>query len=152
MYKELEASQITSRPLSKGIACPSLPTPRTSWRLWHQHLQTLLWWACSAQIQHGSPYLASRLRRLTVQVHSAGTMLFGESTSAAEADVLLDTAAELGITFFDTAEMYPVPQSAETQGLSEVILGRWLRRQRRYQGSLFPRRSGRHDKTTALTH
>ena len=62
---------------------------------------------------------------------TAGTMLFGESTAAAEASVLLHTAAELGINFFDSAEMYPVPQSASTQGLSEVILGKWLKSQRR---------------------
>ena len=62
---------------------------------------------------------------------TAGTMLFGESTSAAEANVSLHTAAELGINFFDSAEMYPVPQSESTQGLSEIILGQWLRSQRR---------------------
>ena len=74
-------------------------------------------------------------------------MLFGESTSAAEANVLLHTAAELGINFFDSAEMYPVPQSESTQGLSEVILGRWLRTQRRYQGSLPPVHPGKCLKT-----
>lgn len=42
-------------------------------------------------------------------------MLFGESTPAAEAERLLSQAAEAGATFFDTAEMYPVPQAAETQ-------------------------------------
>lgn len=33
---------------------------------------------------------------------------------------------EAGINFFDSAEMYPVPQRAETQGRSEQFLGRWL--------------------------
>ena len=42
-------------------------------------------------------------------------MLFGESTPAAGAHRLMSQAAEAGINFFDTAEMYPVPQRAETQ-------------------------------------
>lgn len=42
-------------------------------------------------------------------------MLFGESTDTRTAERLLDQAAEAGINFFDTAEMYPVPQRAETQ-------------------------------------
>ena len=60
-----------------------------------------------------------------------GTMLFGEGTPAAEAHGLLDAAAAGGVNCFDSAEMYPVPQSAATQGQSEVILGQWLARQKR---------------------
>jgi aryl-alcohol dehydrogenase-like predicted oxidoreductase len=56
-----------------------------------------------------------------------GTMLFGESTSRPEASRLLDECMEHGVNFFDSAEMYPVPQSAESQGLSETILGDWLK-------------------------
>ena len=57
-------------------------------------------------------------------------MLFGESTPEREAHRLLSAAAEVGVTAFDSAEMYPVPQRAETQGSSEAILGRWLRGRR----------------------
>jgi aryl-alcohol dehydrogenase-like predicted oxidoreductase len=56
-----------------------------------------------------------------------GTMLFGESTDEQTAYSLLNTAAEAGINFFDSAEMYPVPQSADTHGRSEIILGNWLK-------------------------
>lgn len=42
-------------------------------------------------------------------------MLFGESTPPQLADRLLSQCAEAGVNFFDTAEMYPVPQRAETQ-------------------------------------
>lgn len=55
-----------------------------------------------------------------------GTMLMGEQHSYAESEALLSAAAEGGINFFDSAEMYPVPQRAETAGRSEEILGRWL--------------------------
>ncbi|KAG2433522.1 hypothetical protein HYH02_012640 [Chlamydomonas schloesseri] len=54
-------------------------------------------------------------------------MLFGESTSYPQAEQLLGMCMEAGVNFFDTAEMYPVPQRAETQGASEEYLGRWLR-------------------------
>ena len=62
---------------------------------------------------------------------SAGTMLFGEGTSSEEAHHLLSAAEDCGINFFDSAEMYPVPQCGATQGASERILGAWLRRRRR---------------------
>ena len=62
----------------------------------------------------------------------AGTMLFGEGICAAEAGALLCQAVDAGVNFFDSAEMYPVPQRAETQGRSEVILGQWLRSRRRH--------------------
>ena len=58
-------------------------------------------------------------------------MLFGEGTPSEEAGRLLSTAAEHGISFFDSAEMYPVPQRAATQGASEEVLGAWLRQRRR---------------------
>lgn len=58
-------------------------------------------------------------------------MLFGESTQARDAAALLEQAAEAGVSFFDCAEMYPVPQRAETQGQSEAILGQWLGGKRR---------------------
>ena len=37
-------------------------------------------------------------------------MLFGESSSYLEACRLLDQCMEAGVHFFDSAEMYPVPQ------------------------------------------
>ncbi len=56
-----------------------------------------------------------------------GTMLFGEGTDAHTAHHILSTALDAGVTLFDTAEMYPVPQCAATQGASERIVGEWLR-------------------------
>ena len=58
-------------------------------------------------------------------------MLFGESTDAATAERLLGTCLDSGANFFDCAEMYPVPQRAETYGRSEAVLGTWLQGQRR---------------------
>ncbi len=62
-----------------------------------------------------------------------GTMTFGEQNSEADAHRQLDHAVASGINFIDTAEMYPVPPRAETQGRTESYIGSWLRRQPRDQ-------------------
>ncbi|KAE8009631.1 hypothetical protein FH972_006059 [Carpinus fangiana] len=54
-------------------------------------------------------------------------MTFGEQNTLPESFRLLDEAFNAGVNFFDSAEMYPVPQRAETQGRSEEYLGRWIR-------------------------
>ncbi|KAM2001147.1 hypothetical protein ACFX16_008377 [Malus domestica] len=64
---------------------------------------------------------------LTVSKLCLGTMTFGEQNSLPESFRLLGGALEAGINFFDSAEMYPVVQRAETQGRSEEYLGRWIR-------------------------
>ena len=60
-----------------------------------------------------------------------GTMTWGEQNSEGEAHAQLDLARARGVNFIDTAEMYPVPPMASTQGRTEAILGAWLARQRR---------------------
>ena len=60
-----------------------------------------------------------------------GTMTWGEQNTEAEAHSQLDRAVERGIQFIDTAEMYPVPPRAETQGRTERYLGTWLARRGR---------------------
>ncbi|WP_456296156.1 NADP(H)-dependent aldo-keto reductase [Vibrio sp. AK197] len=55
-----------------------------------------------------------------------GTMTFGEQNTQDDAFRQLDYALERGINFIDTAEMYPVPPKAETQGLTEEYIGNWL--------------------------
>ncbi|MCD6007160.1 MAG: NADP(H)-dependent aldo-keto reductase [Pseudomonadota bacterium] len=56
-----------------------------------------------------------------------GTMTFGEQNSEADAHEQLTRAVDAGINFIDTAEMYPVPPRAETQGLTEAYIGSWLK-------------------------
>ncbi len=60
-----------------------------------------------------------------------GTMTWGQQNSEAEAHEQLEYAVSQGIKFIDTAEMYPVPPNAQTQGRTETFLGTWLARQRR---------------------
>ncbi len=60
-----------------------------------------------------------------------GSMTWGEQNSEAEAHEQLHYAVSRGINFIDTAEMYPVPPNATTQGRTETYVGSWLARQRR---------------------
>ena len=57
-----------------------------------------------------------------------GTMTYGEQNSEREAFAQLDYALERGVNFIDTAEMYPVPPSSESQGLTETYIGNWLKK------------------------
>lgn len=60
-----------------------------------------------------------------------GTMTFGEQNTESEAHAQLDMAVDYGVNFIDTAEMYPVPPRAETQGSTERYVGSWLKNQQR---------------------
>jgi aryl-alcohol dehydrogenase (NADP+) len=62
-----------------------------------------------------------------------GTMTWGQQNTEAHAHEQLDYAITQGINFVDTAEMYPVPPNAQTQGRTERYIGTWLSRQRRDQ-------------------
>jgi len=68
---------------------------------------------------------------LQVSALSLGTMTFGEQNSEAEAHAQLDYAVSRGVNFIDSAEMYPVPPRAETQGRTESYIGSWLKHQPR---------------------
>src|ERR1700730_1499477 len=59
-----------------------------------------------------------------------GTMTFGHQCDEKASFAIMSKAAEKGVTFFDTADVYPVPPSPETAGRTEEIVGRWLKGQR----------------------
>ena len=59
-----------------------------------------------------------------------GTMTFGVQCDEAASRAILDRAAALGITFLDTADVYPLGGTADTVGRTEEIIGRWLRDRR----------------------
>ncbi len=66
-----------------------------------------------------------------------GTMNFGPETSEAESFSIMNRALELGINFFDTANVYGAKKG---EGVTEQILGRW-----------FAQGSGRRDKVFLAT-
>ena len=55
-----------------------------------------------------------------------GNVTWGVQNTEAEGHAQMDAAYAAGVNFFDTAEMYPVPPQASTQGLTESIIGRWF--------------------------
>ncbi len=60
-----------------------------------------------------------------------GTMTFGSGCDEKEAFKIMDKAYERGVNFFDTAELYPVPPKKEYVGITEEIVGRWLKTKNR---------------------
>ena len=91
-----------------------------------------------------------------------GTMTFGSMCDEATSVAIMDRAFEAGVDFLDVAETYPVPPQAKTAGLSEEIVGRWLKRHARDAvvvatkiagpaGGWFPA-VARHGKTTLDRH
>lgn len=56
-----------------------------------------------------------------------GTMTFGSQCDEKAAFAIMDKAYDYGVNFFDTAELYPVPPSSELCGLTEEMVGRWLK-------------------------
>jgi aryl-alcohol dehydrogenase (NADP+) len=55
-----------------------------------------------------------------------GTMTFGYQCDERTSVAILNKAVDLGVTFVDSADVYPVPPSPETAGRSEAIIGNWL--------------------------
>ncbi|MEM7383441.1 MAG: aldo/keto reductase [Verrucomicrobiota bacterium] len=61
-----------------------------------------------------------------------GTMTFGDQSNEATSFAIMDRAYEAGVNFFDTAELYPVPPKAENVGITEEIVGRWMKTKPRH--------------------
>ncbi|GBF81174.1 aldo/keto reductase [Aphanothece sacrum] len=68
---------------------------------------------------------------LVVSEICLGTMTYGQQNTLEQAEAQLNYAVSQGINFIDTAEMYPAPVCAETQGKTEEYIGFWLRKQPR---------------------
>ena len=54
-------------------------------------------------------------------------MTWGEQNSEEEGFEQMDLALSEGVNFFDTAELYSVPPRKETWGVTEKIIGNWLK-------------------------
>jgi aryl-alcohol dehydrogenase-like predicted oxidoreductase len=60
-----------------------------------------------------------------------GTMTFGNQADEASSLRILDRCFDAGITFYDTAEGYPVPPDIKYVGRTEEIVGKWLKTKNR---------------------
>lgn len=68
---------------------------------------------------------------LLVSKIGLGCMNFGDATGESEAFGIMDRAVELGVNFFDTADVYGGPQKPDMEqgfGTSEEIVGKWLKK------------------------
>ena len=55
-----------------------------------------------------------------------GTMTFGQQVDEATSHTIMDHSMARGVNFFDTAEIYAVPPTAESFGKTETYMGNWL--------------------------
>ena len=67
---------------------------------------------------------------LDVSLICLGTMTWGTQNSEADAFEQMDYSLEHGVNFFDTAEIYAVPPTAETYGKTEKIIGNWFEKRK----------------------
>lgn len=67
---------------------------------------------------------------LTVSRLCLGTMTFGLQTEEYVSRSILDRAADAGVTFIDTADVYPLGGGEEIAGRTEEIVGRWMKGRR----------------------
>jgi aryl-alcohol dehydrogenase-like predicted oxidoreductase len=74
---------------------------------------------------------------LSVSRAVLGTMNFGPQTTEPDSHAIMDRAHELGVNFFDTADVYGWEKG---EGVTERIIGRW-----------FAQGGGRRDKTVLAT-
>jgi aryl-alcohol dehydrogenase (NADP+) len=78
-----------------------------------------------------------------------GTMTFGYQCDDETSLAIMDTAYDSGITFFDTADVYPLGGPVETVGRTEELVGEWMQRGDRRRDDVILAtkcfgRSGRH--------
>jgi aryl-alcohol dehydrogenase-like predicted oxidoreductase len=90
-------------------------------------------------LEKESPVEYTRLgrARLSVSRLCLGTMNFGPVTTETDSFAIMDKALDLGINFFDTANVYGWKKG---EGVTEQILGRW-----------FEQGNGRREKTVLAT-
>ena len=67
---------------------------------------------------------------LDVSLICLGTMTWGTQNSEKDAFEQMDYSVNQGINFFDTAELYSVPPTAESFGKTEIMSGNWFEKRK----------------------
>lgn len=67
---------------------------------------------------------------LSVSRLCLGTMTFGLQTDAQVAHRIMDRAADAGVNFIDTADVYPLGAKLDTVGRTEEVVGEWIKGKR----------------------
>jgi aryl-alcohol dehydrogenase-like predicted oxidoreductase len=70
-----------------------------------------------------------QLGQSSLQIHPIclGTMTFGEQVNEKDSHAILAHSLARGVDFLDTAEMYPVPPTAQTYSHTETIIGNYFK-------------------------
>ncbi|KAM0884008.1 hypothetical protein ACQ4PT_031248 [Festuca glaucescens] len=140
--------------LSALVATPSSPysstvsglTARRSKR-WHgRRVRSRV----RAQAQVGLKYNKLGDSDLLVSEITLGTMTFGEQNTEKEAHEMLSYSLDQGINILDTAEMYPVPTSKDTQGRTDFYIGSWMQSKPRDKIILATKVSGYSERSSYL--
>jgi len=100
--------------------------------------------AAVSGLKNGMDYVQLGDSELVVSKICMGTMTYGEQNTLEEGVALLDRAFdEYGVNFLDTAEMYPVPTKAETQGRTDEAVRLFLQNRKREDVVLATKVAGR---------
>ena len=67
---------------------------------------------------------------LNVSSICLGTMTWGTQNSEKDAFEQMDYSLDQGVNFFDTAELYSIPPTAESYGKTEVMIGNWVEKKK----------------------
>jgi aryl-alcohol dehydrogenase-like predicted oxidoreductase len=67
---------------------------------------------------------------LDVSLICLGTMTWGTQNSEKDAFEQMDYSVSKGINFFDTAEIYSVPPTADSYGKTEEMIGNWFEKRK----------------------
>lgn len=93
---------------------------------------------------------------LKVSEISLGAMTFGNQCDEPTSRAIMDKAFDSGVTFFDTADAYPIGGALEILGRTEAYIGRWLkgRREQIVLASKFflPMGTGPNDRSGSRKH
>ena len=70
------------------------------------------------------------ITNLNVSSICLGTMTWGTQNSEKDAFEQMDYSLDQGVNFFDTAELYSIPPTAESYGKTEVMIGNWFEKKK----------------------
>lgn len=90
---------------------------------------------------------------IDVSLICLGSMTWGEQNTTEQGFAQMDMAIDMGVNFFDVAEMYSVPPRPETYGASEEVIGQWLKsRGARDRIVLASKVTGRSERNSGVGH
>ncbi len=89
---------------------------------------------------------------LKVSLICLGSMNWGEQNTEKDAHEQLDFSIDKGINFIDTAEIYPVPPNATSQGRTETYIGTWLKKRKKREDVIIASKVSSRSDNTYLRH